>query len=206
MRQEECMYVCCELNFVFPLLWWYSSTFGRSVMMHFIRSVDSTFNPVWAAGSREVLLHPQPHLVFVTTTESGLTASWAHREPRLKWWLKISTWKGRLWEEQQAQSDALIGVSVQSSGEEALRSISRRCILSSRAASVQYQHEEMLYCTPCCSPSVCCWPVSSAPPLVPCSVWAGERRAAVGARLGWCHWWYVGHSFLSCQRAAAPRI
>lgn len=95
---------------------------GRSVMMHLIRSVDSTFNPVWAAGSREVLLPPQPHLIFATTAESGLMASWAHREPRSKRRPKISTWKGSLWEEQQAQSDALIGVSVHSSGEEALGS------------------------------------------------------------------------------------
>lgn len=98
------------------------------------------------------------------------------------------------------------GVSVQSPGEEALRSISRRCILSSRAAPVQYQHEEMLCCTPCCSPAVCCWLRSSAPPLVPCSVWAGGHRAVVAARLGWCRWWYGGHSFLPCQRAAAPGI
>lgn len=45
---------------------------------------SETFNPVWAAGSRETLLPPQPHLVFATTTESGLMASWAHREPRSK--------------------------------------------------------------------------------------------------------------------------
>lgn len=110
VRLEECL--CCELNCVILLHWWYSSTFGRSFAMRLIQSCCWEQSP----------LSSQPYLLFgATFFESGLMIMWSHKGSHCEWWLKVCIWEVRSQSEQQVWSEALKVLGSPCLGKEAHR-------------------------------------------------------------------------------------